>query len=81
MKVTIKKSKVSAALLKQLEAAGIAVTLIISSAAGAADLDHKPQDVRGAAVEAQLDQAHAETLMKLELAKPETAATVVADQE
>ena len=37
MKVTIKKSKVSTALLKKLEAAGIVVTLIISSAAGATE--------------------------------------------
>jgi hypothetical protein len=38
MKVTIKKSKISMALLKQLEAAGITVTLILSSVAGAQDI-------------------------------------------
>lgn len=39
MKVTIKKSKVNAGLIKKLEAAGIIVTLIISSSVGAVVLE------------------------------------------
>lgn len=41
MKVTIKASKINMGLLKKLEAAGITVTLIMTSAAGATQLTPK----------------------------------------